>query len=420
MFSLPWNKWQGEGFSYLGIGIIILLCCALVGIIVNTSIRVVALHNKFLLISIIVFVMISVMISLSNRITIGTSNDFTIYLPDFIVRTWSLFRATGRLVWPLYYLVFLFAIVFAWKVLPKRIGTFVLTICLLLQIIDLYPLLSGKRVDGSLTYSSGLEDSKWAELIDRTETKHLDLIGMDNTDFEFPCEYQMGIIATKSNVTMNRFRMSHGQLKYRDQVDEIIALREEGHLFLFKEYSEVIKYPQLQFYYFDSWIIGSLKGTEAEKALDRVPGVVPLDEELKGYTADVELELTTSGKYLHLRDGWSEITNNATWTLGDCSNFDLYILDESKDYTLIINVSIDMGYRNVLYVNNQESGAIITSDKTAKIENPNSLLVPGFNSFSIRSMDEIQIHPEAHRKLNLFIHSMLLKTNDGLSGIKAN
>ena len=48
-------------------------------------------------------------------------------------------RASGRLIWPVYYLIFIFGIIFIYKYFKKKESYFVIIILFIIQIIDIHP-----------------------------------------------------------------------------------------------------------------------------------------------------------------------------------------------------------------------------------------------------------------------------------------
>jgi len=101
---------QYEGFNYLGLGMIILLIGTLFihikKIIINTN----RINKQILLkwIGIIFIIIFLLFFSLSNQITLFSRTLINLPLSDSILKIWSIFRATGRMFWPIYYLVYIF------------------------------------------------------------------------------------------------------------------------------------------------------------------------------------------------------------------------------------------------------------------------------------------------------------------------
>ncbi len=135
-----------EGFSYLGLGMILL---ALILIVVKiagyyyypavTPVKKSSVHRNFIL----VFIAIAFFVfSLSNVITFGNILLFEIPLSETVTQLLSPFRSTGRFIWPLYYLIFLTIIVYFGRgnLVSQKTSNIVLAICFIIQFADIQPL----------------------------------------------------------------------------------------------------------------------------------------------------------------------------------------------------------------------------------------------------------------------------------------
>lgn len=98
----------GMNVNYLGIGIILLFMAGLVALILRKKKinREAIARNAGLL----VIVPVLGIFALSNVITFNEHILFSYTLPDPILKLWGIFRGTERMLWPIYYLVFIFAI----------------------------------------------------------------------------------------------------------------------------------------------------------------------------------------------------------------------------------------------------------------------------------------------------------------------
>lgn len=124
-----------EGFGYIGLAIGILLIPAIIGFISDFK-RMWAEKKGFLIISILLIVFFYVF-SLSPIITICGKYLFSInIIPGFITKiSWGLFRACGRFIWPVMYVVMLIAIIFSEKILKKSYP-YILVAMMLLQVVE--------------------------------------------------------------------------------------------------------------------------------------------------------------------------------------------------------------------------------------------------------------------------------------------
>jgi len=123
-------KGEFEGFGYLGLGIIF-LCFFLVIYIFKNFFFNIKLNLKYILLSIIFL-----MLALTNSINFGNIELVNFELPVFMYAPLSIVRASGRFIWPIYYLIVIFSLISFYKL---KIKFRYLMLILLIQLIDLSP-----------------------------------------------------------------------------------------------------------------------------------------------------------------------------------------------------------------------------------------------------------------------------------------
>lgn len=148
------SPWQEEGFAYLGLGIITLLIVSIVLIVITLvhHCHIIRGHRRRIsvIISVLLCAVIFLVLSLSPTWTFGPVTIGTIAWPEKIYHLLSIFRSTGRLIWPVYYLLMITAVSIPAKVLSntgtrqKSFFTIVLAACVLIQSLDLIPALAYK------------------------------------------------------------------------------------------------------------------------------------------------------------------------------------------------------------------------------------------------------------------------------------
>ena len=118
---------EQEGFAYLGVGGIILSSILLTYLFKNP--KVILNNKKYISLSVILF-----LISLSNNVSFGQIELASIPLPKYIYAVLSIIRASGRFIWPIYYLLIIFSLIafFKFKIKIKY-----LVFILLIQLIDI-------------------------------------------------------------------------------------------------------------------------------------------------------------------------------------------------------------------------------------------------------------------------------------------
>jgi hypothetical protein len=146
---------QYEGLSYLGLGNLVTLPFALFLFFKKELSR---RHLLFLLPFAVVSLLFT-LFALSNEAFVSTHSLWNIQLPDVIFKVFSLFRASARFIWPVFYFVVLFGLIML--VRNTRFATLILLLAVVLQLIDLQPLYASKKVNGVEAYRSELQSEFW-------------------------------------------------------------------------------------------------------------------------------------------------------------------------------------------------------------------------------------------------------------------
>lgn len=161
---------QYEGYIYLGAGMLLLgliasLACAsrklhpaATAMPADTSL---ALRNIWPLLAV---ALIFWSLALSNHVTLGPYHLFTVPLPASLHTALSTFRASGRLGWPLFYLlnlIILASIVRRWNYRPALA---LLSLALLLQVVDLSAKYKALRsfIHARSHWTTPLQSSDWS------------------------------------------------------------------------------------------------------------------------------------------------------------------------------------------------------------------------------------------------------------------
>tara|TARA_R110002050_G_scaffold104139_1_gene213506 strand:- start:9287 stop:12190 length:2904 start_codon:yes stop_codon:yes gene_type:complete len=154
---------QHEGFSYLGLGMMIISFSSLIYFLGNL------LKNNFFkkyyfLIPIFSLVIGLLLFSISHIVTFGNSVLFEVPIPEFVIKLGSIFRGCGRFCWPFYYLFTLFSIILFSKLPVKK--TFKISIFVLLlgvQLYDIEHILTSKNLSYG-SFDTKLKDEKWIKI----------------------------------------------------------------------------------------------------------------------------------------------------------------------------------------------------------------------------------------------------------------
>jgi hypothetical protein len=204
---------QYEGFSYLGLGNLLLLPIALILYLQKDySPR----HQHLVLPFVLVSIMFS-LFALSNQAFINTQSLWVIERPEFIPILFSIFRACGRFIWPVFYFLVLFGLISIVRNL--RYAMPLLFLALVLQLIDIQPLYSLKKYNGFVAYKSDLQAEFW-QAASKTN-QHILFIPPENLN---PIYEPVALYARQNNLTLNWgyfARGNYGAIKtYGNQVWE--------------------------------------------------------------------------------------------------------------------------------------------------------------------------------------------------------
>jgi len=136
-FFLPTLNFQNkeiEGFSYIGISGILFLILYFKHLINGKSKIVFSKGTNIL----IFFTFL--MVATSNNVNIGNQDLITFELNKYLYGIFSSIRASGRLIWPIYYLIFIIGIVsiFQYSLIKKK-PLLIISILAIFQLVDLAP-----------------------------------------------------------------------------------------------------------------------------------------------------------------------------------------------------------------------------------------------------------------------------------------
>ena len=121
-----------EGFGYLGLGGIILFIFLLFNFVKREPLLGFKKNRPYYLLVIIFFTL-----AISNTINFGSFVLLDTPLPKFLYAPLSVIRASGRFIWPIYYLILIVGLILIYKKHEKKRALLILIIILCIQIIDI-------------------------------------------------------------------------------------------------------------------------------------------------------------------------------------------------------------------------------------------------------------------------------------------
>ncbi len=129
------SSW-GEGFAYVGLGVIVAGFAALMSLFIQSSGNIGCLKaffkNHRYLLALIIFLTI---FAISNRVGIGDFS-FTYPLPAWLLRIADTLRSSARLFWPVHYLLMIAIFIAIVRTYSHKIALAILGVCVLIQAAD--------------------------------------------------------------------------------------------------------------------------------------------------------------------------------------------------------------------------------------------------------------------------------------------
>ena len=164
---------QYEGFSYLGIGALALLCCGLYagrkGKLEFNPVKTFPLIGAAIVLT---------LMAVSNKVELADSVLLTFNLPEIFLKLFNSIRASGRMIWPVMYLIILSSTLVIHRKFGPRKTALVILATLALQAIDFYPWynrVSETRIDDRLVRSNKwekilpLKSASWNKILKKTK-----------------------------------------------------------------------------------------------------------------------------------------------------------------------------------------------------------------------------------------------------------
>ncbi|MBR5564902.1 MAG: hypothetical protein IKW08_01925 [Roseburia sp.] len=163
--QLPQIHGNYDGFNYLGVGVLLL---ALVTIILGVKKWFVCADKKQWLkdnIYLILALVFLTVFSVTNVVTWNDKELLNIPIPDWLYWKAGIFRASGRIFYPVYYVIFTYIIYQLAQMQRVKVGLTILIVGVLLQFVDLSAVLKEKHVmmDENSRFVSLLDDEVLTE-----------------------------------------------------------------------------------------------------------------------------------------------------------------------------------------------------------------------------------------------------------------
>ena len=174
-YLIPSNhvmNYPGEGFNYLGLGGILMLLIALIQISRKIKTILPSIKKYKFLISIL---FILFLIALSNNVGVGGKNYY-FDIPHPVLNGLNIIRSSGRMFWPIYYVIIFCALAALMLTLPRKLCILVLSIGVILQVIDtshawLPRRVNLARIESEKIYSPSIQDGVFWDCVAKNYKK---------------------------------------------------------------------------------------------------------------------------------------------------------------------------------------------------------------------------------------------------------
>lgn len=253
---------QYEGFAYLGLGIFILLLLTLIYLFID--IRNIKKANKDIWIYGTMYVLMSLGLIIFAASPLVTYNDKLLFVLTDSSRLsdlWSIFRSTGRIVWPVCYLIYIGVIVCndrLWKnsVHKEYFAVISVAICCAVQIFDI----SNKIIEQNeyfahkRIYESVMKSEIWNTAVEQGELEHI-VLGSGN--YEHNEILQIAKYAYDNNLTMNIFYFAR-PISVRENTQKSLDNLDNTCLYIFKgDEAEALERYDLNYCEADGYVVGT-------------------------------------------------------------------------------------------------------------------------------------------------------------------
>lgn len=133
--TLPLLSDYGEGYMYFGLGLLVLWPFAIYQLFKNVELRAFFRRNALPHLFLILALVFLALFAITNQIAIGRK-EFGFGISDSVYAIASIFRASGRMFWPMFYALNLACLLIIIDGYSKRIAMSLLGIACLLQVVD--------------------------------------------------------------------------------------------------------------------------------------------------------------------------------------------------------------------------------------------------------------------------------------------
>lgn len=331
---------QGEGTNYLGLSTILLFFASVPVLFLKEPTP--PLYGKRLLWGIFILSTLLGMLALSNKVTLFDRTLFVLPLPQKVLLFLSNFRASGRLFWPVHYLIVLFVFVkFSTYALHRlHRGPFYIFLLglVLLQGFDQNGAMSARSPKnrqgfGTKSYQTPLQNRAWKQLA--INHKHIMLMdkGWSHIVAAYPAFWDL---AAKAKLTINTgYYARYNEVetaKFMNESYEKMARSEieNDTFYIMLDERDIGGLVKAQFKNPDISVF-QLDGYTVVAGNSKIPHIVKeeakwLDLKFPNFKAVSVVEFTTATTDVFaMGSGWAiERRPHPTWVEGDIAHLNLF------------------------------------------------------------------------------------------------
>jgi hypothetical protein len=267
---------QYEGYSYFGAGILILIALSIILFVFYFKQFKPGFKKLFpLLITSILFFLFA----LTNKVVLNDKVVLEYYLPETIMKLGGVFRASGRFVWLIYYVIIITSIIVVIKSkLKVAFQILILSFLLLFQLYDESSLFN-KTIPAGRYKNEKISEEKWVKLT--SNFKKIITYEPFNNHLSQPMDYQdlcymalknnlpitIGYVARESTEINNKFKDSLNlQIKENTFSDKDIYIVSPKNIGVFKS---AIYQNKLEIIKLDSYYVLYSKGKKLNCKIDQ-------------------------------------------------------------------------------------------------------------------------------------------------------
>jgi len=251
---------QYEGFAYLGLGVFLLMAAALVYIFISRYKKKKPDRDFVLYGSMYVLMSAGlILFAASPEVTFGGKLLFVLTDSSTLLHYWSMFRSSGRVVWPVCYLIMIGVIVCNDRLFRKgHVAVIILALCTFLQLFDISGKLRGQRntFAKEVAYESPLKSDIWSKLSEKEGFEHIVWVShnIDNNGIMHIAKY-----AYDNGLTMNNYYFARG-INVNENTKRSLENPDKSCIYIFRsDETEGMEAYGLHIYEADEYFVGTVE-----------------------------------------------------------------------------------------------------------------------------------------------------------------